>query len=66
MQTITKKELSRMPLRGKPKCPHCRRPLTYVYEGARGYTGEKCSRCGSEYLVNTETLEVTTVLEGVS
>ena len=64
--TITKSELSKMRLKGKPRCPHCKRPLTFVYEGAKGYTGEKCSKCGSEYLVNTETLEVTRVLEEVS
>lgn len=64
--TITKRELSKMRLRGKPKCPHCKRPLTFVYEGATGYTGEKCSKCGQEYLVNTETLQVTMVLEEVS
>lgn len=64
--TITKIELSKLRLRGKPKCPHCNRPLTYVYEGAKGFTGEKCSKCGQEYLVNIETLEVTKIQREVS
>lgn len=58
METITKKELSRMPLKGKPKCPHCNIPLNFIYEGSTGFSGEKCKRCNQEYLVNTETLEV--------
>ena len=64
--TITKSELLKLRLKGKPKCPHCKRPLTFVYEGATGYTGEKCSKCGQEYLVNNETLQVIRVLEEVS
>lgn len=64
--TISRKKLAEMPLRGKPKCLHYKRPLTFVYEGATGYTGEKCSKCGQEYLVNTETLEVTKVLDEAS
>lgn len=64
--TITKMELAKLKLRGKPKCPHCNIPLTYVYEGAYGFTGEKCMRCHKSFLVNTETLEVVRVLEEVS
>ncbi len=55
-----------MNLRGKPKCPFCNRPLTYVYEGAKGMTGEKCKKCGQEYLVDTETLEVIRILNQAS
>lgn len=66
IKTITKKEVLRMNLRGKPKCPFCNRPLTYVYEGAKGMTGEKCKKCGQEYLVDTETLEVIRILNQAS
>lgn len=55
---ISRDEVSKMALRGKPKCPICNRPLTYVYEGSKGYSGEKCQQCKQEFLVNTETLEV--------
>ena len=60
--TVTRKELATLQLRGKPKCVCCGRPLTFIYEGATGFTGEKCSRCGQAYLVNTETLEVRRVM----
>ena len=51
-------ELHQLRLKGKPRCPVCNTPLTYVYEGSTGYSGEKCKRCNQEFLVNTETLEV--------
>lgn len=50
---------SKMKLKGKPKCPLCGKALIYVYEGSIGYSGVKCKRCNQEFLVNTETLEVT-------
>lgn len=55
---ISRQELNRIRLRGKPKCPHCKLPLMFVYEGAKGYTGVKCKRCRQSYLINTENLEV--------
>lgn len=57
-KTISKNEVLKMPLKGKPKCPVCHTPLSYVYEGSTGYTAEKCLRCMHESLVDTETLEV--------
>ena len=66
IKTITKAEVSGMRLKGKPKCIFCNRPLAFVYEGAKGITGEKCKKCGQEYLVNTDTLEVIRVLNAAS
>lgn len=57
-KTITKEQLRKMKLKGKPKCAACGIPLTFIYEGSRGYSGEKCPRCKQEYLVNLETTEV--------
>jgi transposase-like protein len=57
-KTITQEEVKSMKLKGKPKCPVCDNPLTFIFEGSTGFSGEKCSRCKREYLVNTETLEV--------
>ena len=61
MTTITKNQVKRMKLKGKPRCPKCRNPLTFVYEGATGVIGVKCLRCNCETLVNNETLEVTLI-----
>ena len=52
-----------MKLKGKPKCPCCKNPLSYVYEGATGFTSQKCHRCKQEFLVNAETLEVTQIVK---
>ncbi len=63
MGTVTRMEVMRLRLRGKVKCPHCRQVLSLIYEGASGYTGEKCKRCRQEYLVNMETLETVLIEE---
>ena len=52
-----------MKLKGKPKCPSCDNPLTFVYEGAKGMLGEKCPRCKQEFLIDTETLDVFRILK---
>lgn len=41
------------------------RPLTYVYEGSKGFSGEKCQQCKQEFLVNTETLDVFQISKAV-
>ena len=51
-RTITKAEIQKMKLKGKPKCPACNNPLSYVYEGSTGF-----SSVNRESLINTETLE---------
>ncbi len=56
--TISQTDVQKMKLKGKPKCPLCRLPLTFIYEGSIGYSGVKCKRCGQEFIINTETLEV--------
>ncbi len=55
---ISQEEVRKMKLKGKPKCPICNTPLTFVYEGSIGFSGEKCSRCKQRFLINTATLEV--------
>jgi transposase-like protein len=57
-KTITKTEIQKMKLKGKPKCPACKNPLSFVYEGSIGFSSVKCKRCSRESLINTETLEV--------
>ena len=49
---------NKMKLKGKPKCPLCGKPLIFVYEGSVGYSGVKCKRCNQQFIVNTDTLEV--------
>lgn len=56
--TISEDEVRKMKLKGKPKCTLCGIPLTFVYEGSRGYTNQKCERCRNSFLLNSETLEV--------
>ena len=56
--TISITDVQKLKLKGKPKCPACNPPLTFIYEGSTGYSGVKCKRCGQEFLINTETLEV--------
>ncbi len=63
IKMITRSELMSMKLKGKPKCPLCNNPLTYVYEGAKGFTSQKCHRCKQEFLVDTETLEVRQIIK---
>ena len=65
MKTISRSELKNMKLKGKPRCPDCNNPLTFVYEGSKGVSGEKCQRCKNDFLVNTETLEVIRVMKAV-
>ena len=60
---ISVSEVMKMKLKGKPCCPHCGRPLTFIYEGSTGFSGEKCERCRKKYLVNTETLEVVEIVD---
>ncbi len=55
---ISESEVQKMKLKGKPKCLTCGNPLSFVYDGAKGYTSMKCLRCKQEFLVNLETLEV--------
>ena len=55
---VTDDGVKRLKLKGKPKCLACGRPLSFIFEGSTGIVGEKCKKCGQEYLVNTETLEV--------
>ncbi len=62
-KTIARSEVRKMKLRGKPKCPCCDIPLTFIYEGSTGMSGEKCPRCKQEYLIDTETLEVIKILK---
>jgi uncharacterized protein with PIN domain len=64
-KTISRSELKNMKLKGKPRCPDCNNPLIFVYEGSKGFSGEKCQRCKNEFLVNTETLEVIRVTKAV-
>ena len=61
VKVITKDEVQKMRLKGKPLCPNCSIPLTFVYEGSIGFSGEKCQRCKQTFLVNTETLQVMTI-----
>lgn len=63
IRTITQKQLHEMKLKGKPKCPACGIPLTFIYEGSTGFSSEKCLRCKQEYLVDTGTLEVIKILK---
>ena len=58
VKMITQAEANRIRLKGKPKCPYCRKPLTYVYEDSKGHTGEKCRYCNNQFVINMETLEV--------
>lgn len=58
LKVISEEQVRKMRLKGKPKCPFCNIPLTYVYEGSKGYTNQKCDKCRNSFLVNTDTLEV--------
>ena len=57
-RTITRSEVGKLRLKGKPKCPACGNPLSFVYEGSIGFSSVKCKRCSRESLINTETLDV--------
>jgi transposase-like protein len=42
-----KSEIQKMTLKGKPACPYCRRPLTFVYSDVeKGHLSQKCGKCG--------------------
>lgn len=57
-KVISEEEVKQLRLRGKPRCPFCKIPLTYVYEGSSGFTNQKCERCRNSFLVDSGTLEV--------
>ena len=59
IRSISPTELNRMKIKGKPRCPYCRKPLTFIYEDVpRGHLNQKCGNCGKPSIVNAETLEV--------
>ena len=57
-ETIKKSDVEKLKLKGKPKCPACGNPLSFVYEGSIGYSSVKCRRCNQTSLINTDTLDV--------
>lgn len=54
---ITRLEVDKMKLKGKPRCPACGNPLSFVYEGSNGFSSMKCNKCSQVSLVNTGTLK---------
>ena len=63
IKTITQKQVQNMKLKGKPRCPACGIPLSFIYEGSVDFSSEKCPRCKQEYLVDTGLLEVIKILK---
>lgn len=56
---ISKTDLQRMKLKGKPKCPYCQKPLTFIYDDIeKGHLSQKCGNCGKSSVVDTATMEV--------
>ena len=54
---IARNVVEQMKLKGKPRCPACGNPLSFVYEGSTGYSSMKCNKCSQVSLVNTGTLK---------
>ena len=57
-RTISRKEVADPGVRGKPKCPYCRKPLTFVCNDVKGgHLNQKCGKCGKGSIVDMGTME---------
>lgn len=68
--SITRKYILRssilsMKLHSKPKCPHCGKPLLFLYDSpiAAGTLFLKCSCCKHNALINLQTQEIVPVID---
>ena len=58
IKAITQEEVKVLGLKGKPKCPACHKPLTYVCgDVSGGHLNQKCGNCGRYALVDMMTME---------
>lgn len=55
-----------MPLKGKPPCPYCKKPLGFIYEDAEGHINQKCPNCGRTSWVDLSTMTVYEITEDAS
>ena len=60
---IKKDVVMKLRLKGKVKCPACGQCLSFIYEGSVGLSSVKCSKCGNECMINTETLDVHIIIK---
>lgn len=52
-RTYTVSDLSKMKLKGKPRCPYCERPVSFVYaDMPQGHISQRCPNCGHQVLVD--------------
>ena len=56
-RTYTFGDLSKMKLRGKPRCPYCERPVSFIYaDMPQGHISQRCPHCGHQVLVDVGSL----------
>jgi transcription elongation factor Elf1 len=59
VKVFKKSDVQKMPLKRKPACPYCGKPLTFVYSDVeKGHLGQKCGKCGKPSMLDMETMEV--------
>lgn len=52
-RTYTYGDLSKMKLRGKPRCPYCECPVSFIYADIpQGHISQRCPNCGHRVLVD--------------
>ena len=57
--TITNAEAQKYGLKGKPECPCCGKPLTFICKDVTGgHLNQKCGNCGKPSIVDMSTMEV--------
>ena len=61
-KTITSKEAEGYGLKGKPKCPCCGKPLTFICgDVEKGHINQKCVNCGKPALIDMRTMEAVAI-----
>lgn len=63
-RAITPMEAQGFGLKGKPRCPHCGKPLAFICKDVTGgHLNQKCGNCGQPSIVDMGTMEVRPIKE---
>lgn len=55
--SYTLSDLRHMKLRGKPRCPYCEKPVSFIYDDMpQGHFSQFCPNCGRQVFVDVRSL----------
>ena len=50
-------DLSKLKLKGKPKCPYCGKPVSFIYDDLpHGHISQLCPNCGRKVMLDVGTM----------